>query len=898
MAGVSFPGQAKTISESMTNQRMSVANNKVNDDNQRKTPSASSGSVSDITSTSSGTSKVSKLKKGQKAVSESDVAYNIEALPNPLGDYSSSTYQISLYMSTPDAINRFVESGRFNLSDDHYIVAQSGGIGINEKRGLTNTGNIGPGEMGMDYYIDDFELHVVLTGTDGTPTIGTSMKFKIIEPIGFNLFAQLSTISGKINEKSEIIKKAESARKSDEPSVAPPPLSQNYMIGIRFYGYDAAGNLMTAKEHKSFYGTSTDYNKSTINDYANFEYFYTFQITSVTYQIDGRIVTYFFEGTPIAKQIGHGSKFGLLNSAATVVAGTVGEALKGGNGAGSNTSRSIMQIMQEQEAEKVSTKRAEKEIKYDIIWDNNTKPLYDAKLTDDPMFKTMAPGSGAANTKQVNPKTAQAAQSINTGKKELKLPQGTVILQVMDQIMAKSTYVTEKLLMQNDESIESKSNPSASESEIQWYSINPVVKLIDRDNITKDWVYDIKYYITMQRIEYIRALYVNRTSRWRGVHKEYNFFLTGQNTEIISFEQKYDNQFYLLQAMSTNTAVINKKNKVPAHLQGGTTNKPIGGSINRGDETAANVANRMNSIADQATANIKILGDPHYLMSNVGGIEKFASGAFAENYHASAITMNPYHNQIWIRILFNGSTDYNKGGTIDINSLDFYSVVDSESKLPKNSEIKGLIYRVLEVTSNFVGGRFSQTLELILVGENMLNVGKEEEESTKRETAYSESRTPQWRRTMGATAEEIAEWNKKNESKPRVNPMNASSSIAQGVSTILNKPEPTAAATLTELQNSKVYIEARKNGMSARDALELAKQSAGVPTQKYPTVDDDAKPMPTLSQMQQMEKAEAAQESARNKDIDRRLAERARQQRDNPRSIYGNRDPINPPTGE
>ena len=70
----------------------------------------------------------------------------IEPRQNPLGQYSSYTYNITLYMATPEAINNFVETGQFDPNDDFFIVAQSGGVGSEQKRGITIDGNVGPNE--------------------------------------------------------------------------------------------------------------------------------------------------------------------------------------------------------------------------------------------------------------------------------------------------------------------------------------------------------------------------------------------------------------------------------------------------------------------------------------------------------------------------------------------------------------------------------------------------------------------------------------------------------------------------------------------------------------------------------------------------------------------------------
>jgi hypothetical protein len=77
---------------------------------------------------------------------------------NPLSTYSSYTYQLSLYMITPDALDEFNRSGRkdifmFNGARESvgnesgaYLIAQSGGI--------NNPVTRAPG-FEYDYYIDN-----------------------------------------------------------------------------------------------------------------------------------------------------------------------------------------------------------------------------------------------------------------------------------------------------------------------------------------------------------------------------------------------------------------------------------------------------------------------------------------------------------------------------------------------------------------------------------------------------------------------------------------------------------------------------------------------------------------------------------------------------------------------
>lgn len=895
MAGVKFPGQAKTTAEAIGRARFrNVAQNKTNDD--KKTSASVENAKPTAVGGGSGKVPASVNTSGQKTDSRPSSVSDennliLEPRSNPLGDYSSYTYEITLYMSTPEAVNDFVTSGQFDPRQDHYIVAQSGGIGLEQKRGLTNSGELGPGQMRLDYYIDNFELKIVLTGSEGTPTVGTDISFNIVEPIGFNFFNQLSEISGQLNELSDIIKQS--------PDVRPAPLRQNYLIGIRFYGYDAAGNLVTTNDFQknNFYKNRQKELKSAINDYATYERFFTFNITEATYQLDGKVVTYHITGAPVAKQIGHGTKFGLVKSLSTIVAGTVEEALSGTGTTGSNAGRSLMQILDEQnEAEKKSDRASKKlaGITYAIEWGSGTEKLRKSKIIDDASYKNMTPGSNAKSPTQVTPKAQQQAQSINVNKRQITVKDGTSVIQIMDQIMGKSTYVTDVLTMQNNQEIETGSTPNSSNVELSWYSINPIVKIGPRDPITKDWTYNITYRIDVQKIDYVRSLYVRRTNRWSGAHKRYDFFYTGQNTEILNFEQKYQNQFYILQAMSTNSAIINERIKTPAHAQGGTQAKPIASQANRGSDVAGNVVASVNSPADQATASVKIMGDPDFLMSNIGGIQTQNSEIFSDMYNTSLQTMNPYKNQIWIQIVFKGADDYKQDGTLNLKPVDFYGVIDPKNPLQQQLKIEGIIYRVIEVTNSFRGGQFTQNLELILVGLNDLNLKKFEDkiDGEKRETSETQNSSKIPIPMSERERSKLMEANQAPQGGP------PGFSIAAGVNAALNPRPPGPDATLPQLQSSPAYVNARREGKSAREALEIAKKIYGVPATTYNTADDDKENSLEIQRLRAREVpgTMVSNEKLRkeyDEDIDRRLRERAVQQRDNPRSIYGNRNPIN-----
>lgn len=678
-------------------------------------------------------SSIDSNRSGQKTSRNSFSVDENEFLPpkqNPLSYYSSSTYNITLYMATPEAINKFIETGIFEPKQDYFIVAQSGGVNTSEKRGITLDDTLGPNKEGLDYFIDDFQIEHLLTGSTGSPTVGSDIKFKIVEPIGFNFFDKIMKISGNINERSALLKNSNSQ---------PPPLSQNYLIGIRFYGYDESGNLAKTKAFQKSNNLFTNNLEplSQVSEYATYERFFSFIITNVSYQLDGKIVTYHIEGRPISKQIGHGTKFGLVKAAGNIIAGTVKEALQGNGLSSSDSNRSLMQIMNEEQNTAVASGAITYPTKYEIVWGQQTDELQYSKISSDVslMANNNTPNSTAKKTTDATVAASLAAQSINTTKRVIPVNSGFSVLQVMDAIMSKSDFTSKFLIADNDQSIETAQTRRAPRANIKWYSIDPIVTVEGRDPKTSDWHYKVRYFIRIQNIQYIKSLYHSNVSRWLGPHKKYDFFYTGNNTEILSFEQKYNNQYYILQSMVTGQAVKREGVTTPNHIQGGAPGTSLGGRANRADDIKRNISVQMNSIADQATAEIKIIGDPDFLLSNVGGIDNSdGKREFISRYGADLNAMNPYKNQIWIQINMKGAVDYGSDGTMDLVNVNFYGLINQPNKNLPN-KIDGLIYRVIKVTSNFSSGVFTQTLELILVGEHELNLGQMEQTDVGRPTA-------------------------------------------------------------------------------------------------------------------------------------------------------------------
>ena len=175
--------------------------------------------------------------------------YNIIGIydDSKIGEFASFNYQISLYMITPDAYAAFMNTGRKNINAltdasanagvavhnaGAFLIAQSGGINnTNDKRA--------PG-FTFDYGIDNLSFKNMTSGkASETATNTTEIKFTIIEPYGFSFITKLKQASDALSEMA-----TGSGNSSPEN-----PTKQFFILGIKFYGYDIEGNVLTGSEN-------------------------------------------------------------------------------------------------------------------------------------------------------------------------------------------------------------------------------------------------------------------------------------------------------------------------------------------------------------------------------------------------------------------------------------------------------------------------------------------------------------------------------------------------------------------------------------------------------------------------------------------------------------------------
>jgi hypothetical protein len=640
--------------------------------------------------------------------------YRAMAKPNPLSKFTSYTYGLSLYMVTAEALNNFTKKGGTltgikGKNSGVYIVAQSGGINSDvEDRAITIDRKLGGGSPGYDYYLDDFEVSSYLPGGSNKGTASTEVKFKITEPYGFSFLRDLSIAATNINKASDFTKKL-------DPSKQPNAISQYFIMGVKFYGYDVNGDVVTggnplAQGYDN--GDDTDPN-------AVIQRFYPLKLSNMKFSLDGKAVTYAFDGYIFAEFDGYNELNSTIQSAVKISGATVQDALTGEDGI---ITKMNAANKGQQDRQKIGIPN---ELEIEFLDENGKvvtdSPISKGRLVDDETFAaSTAPMTPVKSKDEVTVADSFRAVSINKGVRAINISAGTNIISVIENLIIKSSYIGDALgATKSPEAGENRVIKKEPTKKLVWFSIAPVVEIKGRDEKTNQWAFKIKLQIRPFDVPYLKTTVGSTVSKYPGPRKFYEYLLTGGNSEIISYVQEYNNMLFIPQLQSGNTDAPDKeiKDGTPIGTQNTTGNKgSVGAGPNRSSEINDLVAAQLYSPADNAQAKIKIMGDPDYLMSSLALPTITANKVYSRDG-----SINGLNGQVFIQITFNTGFDYSgETGLFNVDDrVQFY-----QSDKPKSLGIDGVVYRVNQISSSFSKGKFEQTLELIIVSETLL-VGEE-----------------------------------------------------------------------------------------------------------------------------------------------------------------------------
>jgi len=612
---------------------------------------------------------------------------------NPLGNYPSYTYQITLYMITPDAYDAFIASGRKDISaiakagdpsaTNAYNNSEAGAYIIAQSGGINNTSTHRAPGFNLDYYIDDLQIKTATNGkATGTSSNVTSLTFKILEPYGFSFITKLKTAAAAIQRYSATIglKSLDNASK------------QFFVLGVKFLGYDQSGTPVNDIPHQQFYDII---------------------LTSIKFKLDGKATTYIISAATTAPQTAYGTKRGRLINDLSATCTTVQEALIG-DGPGIS---GIFTQLNQQQIDMKNAGSIKIPNKYNVKFLGQAQSLIAQssvinKFADPD--KTKWPLAQIKDSNQVNDKVAVSATPDNT-KRIVSFKSDTSIQQLIQLVISQSSYVEDALKVlyttatepdektDSPEDIKPKSNRT-----LKWYNVSAEVKNLGFDDKVNDFAFEITYIVQPYDTPVVMAVTAGKTTTYYGPHKRYEYWFTGKNSEILEYSQSLDNSYFNVAVESTGSDASTGGGTDVPMVAGKRQNVQRQGKLGIGAEAQNAYVNYLIDPGSYAAAKISILGDPDFLIQDS---TTSIDALYNQFYGTDGFTISANGGQVFIEIDFKEAIDYNnQTGVMDINeSLVFWKYPPKIKKI-----VKGISYMVIEVSSNFRGGKFTQDLSCVV----------------------------------------------------------------------------------------------------------------------------------------------------------------------------------------
>lgn len=615
-----------------------------------------------------------------------------QRLYNPLGNYPTYTYNLSLYMITPKAYDAFMATGRTKVD----ISADGGAVLVAQSGGINSTTQTRGAGFSLDYYIDNLRITTATSGPDTTTSTNTTeLEFTITEPYGFSFISNLKACADDLIAKS----KEEGLENLDNAS------RQFFILGIRFTGFKNDGTPISTKDEPLF------------------ERFYDIYITNMSFKLDNKATNYSIKATSAAPGIAFGTKRGVWDTGGTLRGRTVYEMLN-----------NMMAQMNKQSADLVKGKDI-KPNKYEFKFigtgfddseaSQRASPIFSAKMvSESEVTKQTLVGSV--------PPTTDGKQPSDQGKPdptigEITIPPHTPILQAFQLIIARSNFITNAFKTIQTNVLENNENKAKgttdlktdSQAIVQWYNVSAACKNGKYNKDIADFTWDINYVFTLYETPVVTNPFSNLGVNYYGPHKRYDYWFTGKNSEIISYTQNLDNTFFNVTVNPTDINEETDTSQALPNAQGKPANTEKTGTLNQQDTMKKSYITSLFDPGAYASATIKILGDPDYLMPES---TSDVSNLYRQFYGTQDFTINPNGGQVFIEIDFKEPQDYGfkttdnitftgtGDGLLSVNDkIQFWQYPEEIQKL-----VKGVSYRLQTVKSVFNQGKFEQELTCII----------------------------------------------------------------------------------------------------------------------------------------------------------------------------------------
>ena len=637
--------------------------------------------------------------------------------PNVLDQYASYTYAVSVYLAPVEQYKTMLETKQRTLAGNQ-LLFQSGGAPTGGRNQF----------FSLDYYIDKLEIKSFIVGKGtGLTHNAKEINMTVVEPNGITLIDNLTRAVQAIMPDNETKKSITSAV---------------YLMVIRFYGYDAQGNLVRG-------GTARP--DGTTDPNAFIEKWYPFIIKDIKFRVANKTVEYDISAAAPQFQIAAGQARGTIPFNIELSGQTIKDLLSGplqystnqasvsvgGNNAVVPTEtyedfrsaapakadaapttkatvrQGLMAALNQQQRDLEASRPGYVADEYSIEFvgaGNGPTAIEQARLRP--------PGGldkkGTSNATPGTPADAKlpGKQSMDPNSRTQSATAGMQIVQFLDQVIRNSTYLKDQQVVIIDPATQEEKPNGTPAQNVAWFKISmEAIPKEKFDTVRNQYAYKIKYTISPYKVVDLQSKYFP-TPRFTGVQKEYKYWFTGENTSVLNYEENINGLYYLtLSGAGVNLAgtYLNQDGeKINYNFQTASTESSQGadGKVN---EPVANASEYLFQPGSLKEASVTIVGDPAWLQQGEGSL-----GQLKRNWNFGSFfpdgTLNFDGGQILFRIAFNAPADYDSSYGLVRPGLATSQAPGPAQGAPNGPAQINRVYIAHTVTSSFNRGKFTQQL--------------------------------------------------------------------------------------------------------------------------------------------------------------------------------------------
>ena len=666
----------------------------------------------------------------------------IKPQPNVLDKFSSYTYQASVYLMSNAQYAAYQLSEKKTING-YNLLFQTGGApnniggpqGPKAPQPLAFEAGRNP-FFPYDYYIDSIKVTNKLLGKNTMAAHSvTDLKFTVIEP------ANITLIDNIYKAVQDIAPKGAAGAVNYAAAI--------YLMVIRFFGYDANGNLQTVGVADPVTGLSDA--SSLIEKYI------PFRIKNINWAVANKLVSYDFECAPIGQLIAGGTKRGTIPGDMELTGASVSDMLKGqavygeppaaatpgatttadrtqtdgrGRRSASNDSRvppkataapnnkktiqrGLIEAMNSEQQRLVSIGTYTVADVYELEFANGAELIQDATVQKPgtPVNKSATAVSAPASK---DPSAASPDKgAMDTKTRSFGITAGMQILQAIELTVRNSSYITDQAnLILNEESGNPEVKPGSETQDFKWFNILMSATPLEYDEKRNDFAYRVKFIIVPYSPAEMKSSYFPGV-KFPGLVKRYPWWFTGENTAVLSYTATFNKLYIqtLTGSSPENSALASIRKtqatsmrEIPFISYQSRSTESSQGAGGKANELGASAAEYLYNPSDNASAKIKILGDPAWMQQ----------GSVAGALDASKISYSPFARDgtinfdirdVLFELVWQRPEDYN----LNTGLADPYS--RTEKIYGDRQPIQSIVYRAKEIVSSFNQGRFEQDID-------------------------------------------------------------------------------------------------------------------------------------------------------------------------------------------